>query len=171
MKHIYTLLFLISLFKALSQPFEVSSIHELRFVEGVDTVHARTISYWNMNDAQLKDSLTEGLLFDYKFKVYNSLGKALHNPKGVVNCLLKFEFKQAKYRCTFYEMVFTPMVRNRYGRFEEDRGKSRPLDPDQFKGTKTYEKLTRQVKFRIDQLLTEFDQFLDRKPALKQEDW
>lgn len=53
-----------------------------------------------------------------QMKIYNKLLGKVGHPAGLLSFLYKIEVKDEKFRCLVDSFYFTPMERDRYGRFQ-----------------------------------------------------
>ena len=59
----------------------------------------------------------------------------VHSPHGVIKYQFTVSVKEGRYRYIATNFVFHYLERNRYGRFVEVKGKSKPLETPYFKGS------------------------------------
>jgi len=59
----------------------------------------------------------------------------VHSPHGVIKYQFKVSIKEGRYRYIATNFVFHYLERNRYGKFVEVKGKSKPLETQYFKGS------------------------------------
>ncbi len=73
---------------------------------------------------QIYDSAAISLLenngaeIQVQLKIYNQLLGKMGHPSGLLSFLYKIEVKDEKFRCLVDNFYFTPMERDRYGRFQ-----------------------------------------------------
>ena len=72
------------------------------------------------------------LYLPLQFTVYYQL--SVKSPHGVIKYNLRVATKDGRYRVIATDFVFHYLKRNRYGKFVEVKGKSKPLEDPFFKG-------------------------------------
>ncbi len=85
---------------------------ELLFNKITNTIYqiydSTAISLLDSNSAEIQVQL----------KIYNQLLGKMGHPSGLLSFLYKIDIKDEKFRCAVDNFYFTPMERDRYGRFQ-----------------------------------------------------
>ena len=99
----------------------------------------------------------------------NLVGKAGHTT-GKVEFDLTMQFKDGKYRYFLSNVYHSKFGRNRFGRFEEDRGSRKTFDSDNFKRSgKTYQNIETTINTYLRNIFDELDDFLKKRQDIDEQ--
>ncbi len=119
---------------------------ELLFANAQGYMHALIKNAKNLKKKNLKiDTENYEVHLPLHFTVYNEF--PVKSPHGRIHYTLTITAKDGRYRYLATDFVFRYLKRNRYGKFEEQSGKSKPMEAPFMKGN---QKLWEQHKVSLD---------------------
>ncbi len=125
----------------------------------------------NSRGTKTKDIVTEGsqISLPLSFKVYHEF--PVKSPHGIIKYNLRIEVRQGRYRYIATDFVFHYLKRNRYGKFVEVKGKSKPLETHSFKGQQNlWEAHKTRLNEEIASLVADLKQSMRWAPIQKKPD-
>ena len=119
-------------------------------------------------DPSISEDQTE-ITLPLAYTVYNDF--PVHSPHGIIKYQFTVSVKDSRYRYVATGFTFHYLKRNRYGKFVEVNGKSKPLEDPFFKGKqKLWEQYKEQVPEKISQFARELEVQMMMLPQVSEEE-
>lgn len=109
----------------------------VKSVEGLnkELLYTSSLSYFSTlsdGDIDLRQDSVYRIQFSSSHVLKAYLEGRSGRPKGLLDYVVVIDFKNDKFKCTFKDLYFTPMRRNRYAAFELVKGKKRYIATENF---------------------------------------
>jgi hypothetical protein len=126
---------------------------ELLFSNAFSYLESLVENHKNLKKGPYANEDSTEVYLPLEYTVYKDF--PVHSPHGKIKYSFRISVKEGRYRYIADSFVFYYLERNRYGRFVEVKGKSKPLEAPHFKGNqKLWDKHKQGTRDKVE-ILTE----------------